>query len=325
MKKNLLVLASFMILSGTSVFSQEFPYAFSTYNESYTPLGESTDLLGDELWDDPEVFIPIGFDFTLFGNTTDELLLLPPGAQVVTDIIKGSVTDLMMPYFADVMNADTLEVVSPILYSLEGEPGDLIFKLQWTNVGFFGEFSESETFFNTTNFQIWLYENGNVVEYRYGDNTIKSPDVVHFFGTPACLIGNGVSLDGNSWAGLWAVAGDPANPNLVAVPSGFQDFTEEHLLNAEPPSGTVYRFGELPTGITEEKKEDIVLWPNPATDAIRILANSNQQFWVFDQLGKEVLNGKLMNQNSTIDLSNLNAGTYIVRTESGLAKQFIKL
>jgi hypothetical protein len=325
MKKNLLAFTSFMFLSGASVLAQEFPYPFSTYNEVYTPLTESTNLLGNELWDDPEVFIPIGFDFTLFGNTTNELLLLPPGAQVVTDIVKGSVTDLIMPYFADVMNADIEEPVSPLLYSLEGEPVNLIFKLQWTNVGFYGEYNASETFFNTTNFQLWLYENGNVVEYRYGDNTIKSPDVIHFFGTPVCLIGNAVQLDGSAWAGLWSVAGDPSNPSLVSIPSGVQDFTSQQVLDAEPPSGTVYRFGELPTSITEESKEDIVLWPNPATDAIRILANSNQQFWVYDQLGKEVLNGKLINQNNTIDLSNLNAGTYIVRTESGLAKQFIKL
>lgn len=314
-----------MVLCSASIVAQEFPYSFTTYNQAYSPLQESTNLFGDEIWDDPEVFIPIGFDFTLFGNTTDELLLLPPGAQVVTGIVKGSVTDLMMPYFADVMNADTLEAVSPILYSLEGEPGNLIFKLQWTNVGFYGELFETQTFTNTTNFQLWIYQNGNVVEYRFGDNTIKTPDVIHFAGAPACLIGNAVALDGSEWGGMWAVAGDPSNPNLLAIPSGDQEFGLEFFLNAEPPSGTVYRFGDFASSVQEEKMEDIVLWPNPATDAIRILSNSNQQFWVYDQLGKEVLNGKLTNQNSTIDLRNLNAGTYIVRTESGLAKQFIKL
>ncbi len=325
MKSKLFTLVFIISLVGTAVKAQEFPYSFTTYNETYTPIVGGTDLMGGEVWDDPEVFVPIGFDFTLFGNTTDELLLLPPGAQVVTGIVKGSLTDLLMPYFADVMNADTLVSVSPILYSLEGEPGNLIFKMQWTNVGFYGELFETETFTNTTNFQLWLYQNGNVVEYRYGDNTVDSPEVVHFIGAPGCLIGSAVALDGSEWGGLWSLAGDPSNPNLVAIPSGMQDFTEQQILSAEPPSGTVYRFGDFTSSVQEVKSEDIVLWPNPAKDAIRILSNSSQQFWVYDQIGKEVLNGKLMNQNNTIDLSNLNAGTYIVRTESGLAKQFIKL
>lgn len=324
MKKTLFAL-SVAVITSTSVFAQEFPYAFSTYNETYTPLGESTNLLGDELWDDPEVFIPIGFDFTIFGNTTNELLLLPPGSQLVTGIVKGSVTDIMVPYLGDIMNASITEPVSPILYSLEGTPGDLIFKLQWTNVGFYDEFFATESFGNTTNFQVWIYQNGNIVEYRFGDNTIKSPDVVHFFGAPICLIGNAVALDGSSWGGMWAVAGDPSDPNLIAVPTGLQEFTEEYLLNGEPASGTVYRFGGIASSVNEEVKEDIVLWPNPATDAIRIIASSNQQYWVYDQLGKEVLSGKLMSESNNIDLSNLGAGTYIVRTESGLAKQFIKL
>ncbi|MFN6379086.1 MAG: T9SS type A sorting domain-containing protein [Flavobacteriales bacterium] len=324
MKKSLFAF-SFAALANFGLSAQEFPYAFSTYNETYTPLGESTNLLGDELWDDPEVFIPIGFDFTIFGNTTNELLLLPPGSQLVTGIIKGSVTDVMVPYLGDVMNASITEPVSPILYSLEGTPGDLIFKLQWTNVGFYDEFFSSESFSNTTNFQVWIYQNGNIVEYRFGDNTIKSPDVIHFFGAPICLIGNAVALDGSSWGGMWAVTGDPSNPNLIAVPSGLQEFTDEYLLNGEPASGTVYRFGEIPSNVTEEQKQDIVLWPNPATDAIRIIASSNQQYWVYDQLGKQVLTGKMINDNHDIDLSNLQSGTYIIRTESGLAKQFIKL
>ena len=73
---------------------------------------------------------------------------------------------------------------------------------------------------------------------------------------------------------------------------------------------------------------DLVIYPNPTKDVIRISTNGNLQgaiYTVFDINGKRVLNAKL-NQD-TIDVSTLNTGNYILRIVSGnsiKSQKFIK-
>ncbi|OUS01549.1 hypothetical protein A9Q86_07155 [Flavobacteriales bacterium 33_180_T64] len=73
---------------------------------------------------------------------------------------------------------------------------------------------------------------------------------------------------------------------------------------------------------------DLVIYPNPTKDVLKISSNDNLQgavYTIFDITGKRVLNSKL-NQN-TIDVTALETGNYILRIVSGntiKSQKFIK-
>ncbi|MFM7725329.1 MAG: hypothetical protein ACKO7B_01385, partial [Flavobacteriales bacterium] len=203
------LLLSFAFLSKLS--AQTFPYGFSVLNDPYTDLLEPISISNADVWDDPFYTASAGFEFTLFETLTNTLGIISPGSQIVNlNEASPDTVELLAPYFADIMTANDNDPVSPISYQLEGPPGNQVFKLEWKNVGFYGEFQASNSFYNTTNFQLWLYQNSGVIEFRYGPNTIKSGGLIHYFGTgPLVLLGDNVSFDGSGWAGLWALGGDP--------------------------------------------------------------------------------------------------------------------
>lgn len=60
--------------------------------------------------------------------------------------------------------------------------------------------------------------------------------------------------------------------------------------------------------------------PNPATDTIKINFSSNDEnteISIFDMLGKKVLNVHLKNTNTTLDVSDLQSGVYVVKILKG--------
>ncbi len=321
MKKTLLSILA--LYATTFANAQEFPYPFEVLNEPYTDLVESVSVSGNELWDDPEYVVPIGFEFQLFDSQISELTILPPGSQIVNSISQKSI-ELLFPYLTDIMNASTDEAVSPISYVLDGVEGSYIFKLEFKNVGFYPEFEAQGTFGNTTNFQVWLYQGSNVIEYRFGNNTIKSGNLIHYFGNgPLVGLGQQVALDGSNWAGFWTLAGDPSNPTVTAIPAGTQFFTAEQVLSGEPLSGTVYRFGTLPTSIEEEEtttQAELKVWPTLATTEIRFNATEGELYTIYDILGQQVYQSRATGTIETVNVSNLEAGQYILKTATAQTK-----
>lgn len=330
MKKSLLSFAAFIVgIIGTN--AQECPYPFQVLNQEYSDLVEATTVNGPELWDDPIYTIPLGFDFLLFNTTLSEIVIIPPGSQLVNSMETKTV-EVLIPYLNDLMNASTTEMVSPISYVLDGTEGNYIFKLEYKNVGFYTEYEQFGTFANTTNFQVWLYQNGNVIEYHFGPNTIKDGSSIHFFGSgPAVMIATEVITNGSAWGGLWSLAGDPANPTIVAIPSGTEMFTQEQVLTGEPASGTVYRFGELPVGVEEEEQElereqeqELVIWPTASTYVIHFNLEENQAYTIYNSLGQIVKSTISTNNVVTEDVSTFATGTYLIRTETGKIGRFIR-
>ena len=64
-------------------------------------------------------------------------------------------------------------------------------------------------------------------------------------------------------------------------------------------------------------KESIVLYPNPTSSEITITSDkfTNEPFTLFDQMGRTVGSGKLSGTNTTISLSTLTKGIYILKVE----------
>ncbi len=83
-----------------------------------------------------------------------------------------------------------------------------------------------------------------------------------------------------------------------------------------------------PTGIIDNNlSPDFTVFPNPSDNLLTIRTNSNlagTQFFITDPTGRLVFNGKLVDDNTPIDISKLSPGIYVIRME-GQRKQSIKL
>jgi len=324
--KSILSILVFLFFVASNANAQTFPYGFTVLNDPYYDLSEPISISNAEVWDDPFYITSTGFQFPLFETITNTLGIISPGSQVVNlNEAAPDTVELLAPYFSDIMTANDSDAVSPISYQLEGPPGNQIFKLEWKNVGFYGEFQASNTFFNTTNFQLWLYQNSGVIEFRYGPNTIKSGGLIHYFGTgPLVLLGNNVSFDGSGWAGLWALGGDPENPQITAIPSGTQPL-DTQCLSEEPPSGTVYRFAPIAINKAELAYDvQMSVWPSPAIENIHLSIKPNREYRIYDIAGKLMLTKQSTYAHELLDISNWPSGPYYIMCDGAKTVRFTK-
>lgn len=57
----------------------------------------------------------------------------------------------------------------------------------------------------------------------------------------------------------------------------------------------------------------LLIYPNPAKNIINITESKNSQILIYDIFGKNIISKILISDNETIDVSNLESGTYIVK------------
>jgi hypothetical protein len=324
--KFVLGLLSLVFLSHNVVVAQTFPYEFSVLSDPYYDLTAPISISNADVWDDPFYITSTGFEVTIFDLVTNTLGIIQPGAQVINlNEANPDSVNLLVPYMSDIMNASDTIAVSPISYQLEGPPGNAVFKLEWKNAGFYGEWNATNTYYNTTNFQLWIYQNTGVIEFRYGPNTIKSGSLIHFFGNgPLVLLGRNAAFDGSGWEGLWSLGGDPQNPTITAIPSGQQPLSEQ-ALNGEPESGTVYRFAPVVIDIDEWNGEKAIhAWPSPANDFVNIAVKPNTAYSVYDFSGRLMVSRLAVDYQEQLDISAWPAGQYCIRSNETRAERFIK-
>ena len=87
------------------------------------------------------------------------------------------------------------------------------------------------------------------------------------------------------------------------------------------PDATNIKFSGLSVGIQENKLNNntFSIYPNPANDILHINTSTslvNESYAIINTLGQPVLNGKLENERSTIDVQTLQAGVYFLQIGS---------
>ena len=103
----------------------------------------------------------------------------------------------------------------------------------------------------------------------------------------------------------------------------------KELYIASISTGVIYKVVDTSLGIDDFSKSNISLYPNPATNTVSITTSSSSfplQLSVMDLSGKTILQNKLQAETTTINVSNLQTGLYLVTTEdSSGAKSTSKL
>ncbi len=318
MKKTILTL---MLLSAGLSYGQNL-YNFTTSQATYTDLVTPTSINNGQVWDYDEFGpFPIPFSFTIYGEEVnrfmfndDNFLFLSPNADLEeeTGLFYTSVSGA---FIQDRTVSTTSS--SGINYKVEGEAGNRILKIEIKNAGlelatFFGVFED----FFFLSYQIWLYENNNAIEYRYGNHNITNLEILF----DEVLVGlesdeNGSVLTGSSIQPTY-------NEYNISNPPG-NDFSP--TLNAYPASGTVYRF--TPTalvGVDKFSKNAFAVYPNPVESQLHVdRKDIGSSYEVYTVLGAKVLSGTLTTENTVINVENLNKGIYIIKMGNAVQK-FIK-
>lgn len=83
-------------------------------------------------------------------------------------------------------------------------------------------------------------------------------------------------------------------------------------------------YGNIETSVEITEKQELIIYPNPASDILHIILNKEQEeVKIFDIEGKLVAR-KTIYREGTIEISNLEKGIYLVSTKSSITKLIIK-
>lgn len=225
--------------NGRSVFL----YTLTTLSEPYTDLTGATSINNGELWDDPEYVVPIGFAFELNGNMVTALQFFGSGSLLAAPAADPDLLTAVFPFEMDLIDRGEINgtSISPLSYKVEGSPGSRICKIEWKNAGSFEELNEANSLDMFINFQLWLYEGSNRIEFHFGSNNINDPDL--FFGGFGIYLGTtDINPDTDELYNPHFFGGTIDAPFLIE---------SAEPIEGTPTPGTVYRLSlDLPVEVT---------------------------------------------------------------------------
>ena len=276
-------------LSSGSLLSQY--YTTSAFTAPYAPLEEPFILDLGAGWDDPEMMIPVGFDFPVFGTPTSQLLLTGVGEMLMAPSLDGMM-DFLFPTSLDVCDVSPIEPgsLSRIQHLTTGNAPNRICKIEWSNVGFYNEVYGPGTAIQRANYQVWLYESDGAIEFRFGPNTVLD----------AVALADGFFSSGvienydYDYNGMFQIGnGDPAvgsfsyYTNLMEFVYGGAGWT------GMPANGQVYRFANPSASIASAPvQEGVRMYPNPVRDVLTLQvpqgAEGARWMRALDAMGREV-------------------------------------
>lgn len=331
-----------VLLSGLALTAQNIPYySFQKSTEPYQALDNSVSVNNGLQWDDPNILIPTNMEFVVFGQTFNTLYLGVMGAGFSNvDEENEDIEDLpfyvtLTPFFTDLMDRcleyedfkgdgdkrDGLKrfrqegdtgSCSNLSYRIDGTPGSRIFKFEWQNASIYDAVDS-----NYLNMQMWYYENGHVIEFRYGPSYISGNDygmlMTYDILTPVIHMEN-LATEVSYMAIL---SGDPDNPTHFCG-STLDSLTydiEMDGLSRQPYPNTVYRFEPGTVGVSMYELPGVSVFPNPVSDQLCIYGTEHAVVEIFNVAGQLL---SVHSYSGPIDMSDLSGGIYFVKvSENG--------
>lgn len=291
-----------------------FLYDFSLLQAPYTPLDNPVSLNQGEIWDDPnDYIIPVDFPFVFMGLELSFLSVGGFGAVVYgfSDDPESQTAAVLVPFDTDLIDrgiADTLSL-SPIAYQVEGEEGQRILKVEWSNAGSYDEWTEWGTVSMYISFQMWLYEGTNVIEYHYGPEMIQDPAVFYFQGIGAFIGLSGYDLENIQFNDIHLLQGPASNPALT---------DQEIPVTGTPAEGAVYRFAPVASSLDPARSVVLAeVWPNPAGQILYVRASEPlNRMSVHSLCGQTLWSGTASEALTAIPVDGLAPGMYLLRVAS---------
>lgn len=299
--KNLLI--TILILSSVTKISAQ-SYQFSQSSSAYSNLTGTTSINGSTVWSSFQSFtVPIGFAFNFMGNNYNTIYIEGSGFCR----FDANYYYLINPFTVQLEDKGSSSSLSPLSYALEGSFPSRILKIEWNNCGFVNDAS------GTANFQLWLYETSNTIEFHvgscsattaaYNGNTNPGPamGIYRFSSVTNCVYGIGLT-------------GNPAAATDNTINNANCDLFD-YSLTGTPASGNVYHFESLTQSVDESlTDDDVVIYPNPSAGKIFLIVDEIlSEYEMYDLTGKLIKTGILNQMVTEIDLTELASGTYLLQ------------
>lgn len=343
MKKVLLAIVAIAMTgisqAQTPIKRYDVTYSSGATYTPLTPLNGGTDIgfTGDWI-DTVSNAITMPFTFKYQNTTVNNVAIESYGSLYLNSVISeeiaiGHITGINLLYSG--------KGRGKVIYSTTGAPGNRIFKVEYQNVGRALDDSNNDTL----NFQIWLYEQNNAIEYRAGYSNVHDTMFAHtgaeaFGGEKEAILcglmchpGDSIGLNENQlfihstkYNGDISVFSDTAvtlNELGINNPIPNLNAAEAILYGSYPVSGSVIRF--VPAGTTGISKVDFdmaSIYPNPSKDGLFSLKlkeapKADATLTIYDMTGKVVLHQVLNQAKATIDLAAYANGHYFGKLSNG--------
>jgi hypothetical protein len=142
---------------------------------------------------------------------------------------------------------------------------------------------------------------------------------------------DGVSLNTNpvfvSGTDFHLVGGDPANVALSSGGTPISVTTDFDCVARSATTPTIGAYENTFLAINQfESTNGFKAYPNPVSNILNIEYTSDlTNVFVYNMLGQQVLSRKVTATSTQIDMSGLNAGTYLVKVEAGTVSKTLKV
>lgn len=224
MKQKIKIVSSIVtfVLIGFSSIAQDYNYQFQQSTQTYASIVDSTKKVIPQF--DEVVKLPIGFSFNYAGKIVDSLDLRSTGLLLFDNENKFNFAFLNKEFLKDI---ETENLLSSISYDVEIDTyGRHILKIEFKNVMLVR--GEEKIHLN---FQVWLHQFTNVIDFRMGSVQGTMPSENYLMGlinmnnTNVASVGYLLQQSSETVSGVLI----PAQGNLTE-------------LSALPAEGTVYTF-----------------------------------------------------------------------------------
>jgi len=281
-----------------SLFAKAQDYDFTKDIKAYDYLSEAT-LVNSNFSTLDSIEIPFSFKF--YDKVVSKIYVQNANFGFNGNMINGS------PFQVNLSKNDS----GGIYYLIEGEPGEQILKIDWRNALLKdAEIAGSDSI----NFQVWLYEFSNEIEFHYGISNIDSGTYDKIIGR--CFI---QSLDKNKSLLLHS---SPSNPTIIK-----NDTNTILGLDTFPLSAYVYQFSPISQTtnvVKNEQDKNATVFPNPFNETITITSESPIKTLKIYNLEGKCLISETDNKINTKHLASGVYMLYVISDENVIYKKIIK-
>lgn len=256
-------------------------------NQTYSNLIQETPLFDTVVPYDTNIYTQ--GSYRLFGRRLSDTLYINSYGR----ILAWNDTDIFM-LDINLIRIDFPEANSLVSYAEEGSAGQRILKLQWKNMGH--EFYSDARY----NLQVWIYEEDETIEYRFGP-------------CQACSFSQVTRLerylyDFQNLQERFFPKGDPNNPTFHS--------DSMNWLDSLPEPGTVYRFAYPGLSVQKVQGKELQLYPNPGNGRIKLGIDKWMSIEVYDNCGRAM---QFHLKGDELVLHNAKPGLYFIAAvdESG--------
>ncbi|MFT4061256.1 MAG: T9SS type A sorting domain-containing protein [Edaphocola sp.] len=313
----------------TQAQTATYPYTYSHDTATYAYLPDTaTTLLGSTGWDDEVIDLPLPSDFifTYQGDTVTEWQLDTYGGLYPNEVGVDYGMSPILGMASDYEDNGS----SAIKYQVTGTTGSRIAKIEFRNVGFFGGLST-----DSANFQIWLYEGSNKIEYHAGPSNVDSNTIDYISSGGFVVVGLVYNMGINDSA-IFHIVNYNNDLNTDSILTMSMDGgTEEDFLNLfygnhYPDNGTVFSFAAPNSGSTSIAKIPSAIatvYPNPAARQLSVqlkeVPKSGAYLGIVSIEGKEITRLPATATTTKIDLDLLAKGTYFLYYEQDGHRDYV--